>query len=173
MTSLWPEPRTQHVFFSTRNSYKEPPKGRIQPPRYMSVLYTWNHGLYVCLYVDMFEYILLAMTTWKTMASPFSEKSVWVFSPFFYRQTHRPTANSARSPWPKPTRKGGAIKFHVEGRGETACCVFLGGSWYFLWCQKIRAVFWKIDFVNFLLGVILFLRQRSRDLVKTVGLSCI
>lgn len=160
---VWPEPRTQ------------PPKGRIQPPRYMSVLYTYmKPWSYMSVYMlTCFKHILLTMITWKplkTMASPF-QRNPFFFSPFFYRFSiakrigQRPTAPDLLG---QAYPEGWSHQVSRRGRGETACRAFFGGSWYFLWCQK------SMQFIERLILSIFFWGRFSlQGLVKTVGLSFI
>ena len=72
----------------------------------------------------------------------------------------------------KPTRKGGAIKFHVEVVEKLPAVLFFLEKLIFFVVPEIHAVYWKIDFVNFLLGVIVF-TSVFEGLVKTIGLSFI
>lgn len=128
--------------------------------------------LYVGLYVDMFKICTSNHDNMKTIENPwlhhFKEIRFFFFAlflSFFHRQTHRPTANSARSPW--PSLPGRVEPSSFTSRSWRNCLL-----WYFFVVPEIYAVYWKIDFVNFLLGVIVF-TSAFEGLVKTVGLSFI
>lgn len=109
------------------------------------------------------------MKTIENHGFTISKKSVFFFAlflSFFHRQTHRPTANSARSLWPSLPGRVEPSSFTSRSWRNCLPCFFWGKLIFFV-VPEIHAVYWKIDFVNFLLGEIFFTRisQNGRDFI--------
>lgn len=113
------------------------------------------------------------MKTIENHGFTISKKSVFFFAlflSFFHRQTHRPTANSARSPWPSLPGRVEPSSFTSRSWRNCLPCFFWGKLIFFV-VPEIHAVYWKIDFVNFLLGEIFFTRisQNGRAFIHRAG----